>query len=90
MIFTNHNLDYASCAIKIIAKNILSCAICGANITFAIYAKEKLTLPFVGENIFVNAYFFLMHQQVPGLNPGYGLFLSQNIPDFLFFTGTSI
>ena len=66
MIFTNLNLDYASCAIKIIAKNILSCAICGANITFAIYAKEKLTLPFVGENIFVNACIFLMHQQVSG------------------------
>ena len=80
MFFTNLNLE--KLCKKIIAKNILSCAICGANITVsnknnlicAIYAKEKLTWPLVGENIFVNVCFFLMHQQVPGLNPGYGPF----------------
>ena len=83
MIFINLNLDYASCAKKIIR----SCAICGANITVS--NKNNLSCAIYAKYI-CKCLLFLDASAGSGFKSWLWSFLSLNIPDFSFFTGTSI
>ena len=85
MFFTNLNLE--KLCKKIIAKNILSCAICGANI--AVSNKNNLSCAIYAKYI-CKCLLFLDASAGSGFKSWLWSFLSLNIPDFSFFTGTSI